>query len=382
MRWKKLHWRKWGCLLVILAQPLAAQAAGPEKIATLERALWPETINSAEAFDRASQAEILTFARLLEQTPLNNAAEIQSFTGLKNVNPESVNKWLQITRERLRENYAQACGQCELSTDWQGIMDAAFAAAVVNKTHRQWQQASEGFHRRYLYEQVRLAALFPRITSEIDTFSPSDSADGVVEITGFELSDRHFMLSYDDGPSSTRTAPLVRALEDAGVEAYFFVLGEKLAGFDASAGASNTGKSFYGSQCLASHGYQHKSHQKWAEWQTSLQDTRKAINAFRGEPSEQPVAFRPPYGQRHQELVNELAQQGEKLILWNIDSQDWNRKLSAEQVQDRVLTLMLLWRRGVILYHDIHPKAEANLPALLAFQQQAGLIWQSCNTEF
>lgn len=381
MGWKKLHWRKWGCLLAILAQPLSAQAAGPEKIATLDRALWPEAISSAEAFDRASEAEILTFARLLEQTPLNNEAETQSFTGLKNVNPESVNKWLQTARERLRENYAQACGQCELSTDWQGVMDAAFAAAVVDKKYRQWQQASEGFHRRYLYEQVRLAALFPRITSEIDTFSPSDSADDVVEITGFELSDRHFMLSYDDGPSPTRTAPLVRALEDGGVEAYFFVLGEKLMEFD-SGDADSSGQSFYGSQCLASHGYQHKSHQKWTEWQTSLQDTRKAINTFQGKPPEQPVAFRPPYGQRHQALADELSQRGEKLILWNIDSQDWNRKLSAEQVQDRVLTLMLLWRRGVILYHDIHPKAEANLPALLAFQQKSGLIWQSCNEGF
>lgn len=372
------RWKQQVYLLVVLALPAGLQAAGPEKIATLKRALWPETINSAEAFDRASQAEILTFARLLEQTPLTNEAEIKDFTGLKTVNPESVDKWLQITRKRLRENYAQACGQCALSASWSGVMDAAYRSAVVDKKYRQWQQASEGFHRRYLYEQVRLAALFPRITSEIDTFSPSESADAVVEITGFELSDRHFMLSYDDGPSPTRTAPLIRALEDAGVEAYFFVLGEKLVEFD----SGDAGKGFYGNQCLASHGYQHKSHQKWAEWQTSLMDTRKAINDFQSRPSEHPVDFRPPYGQRHQTLVNELAQRGEKLMLWNIDSQDWNRKLSTEQVQDRVLTLMLLWRRGVILYHDIHPKAEANLPALFAFQQQAGLTWQSCNKGF
>lgn len=363
--------------VLVLLLPVLAQAAGPEKIATLERALWPEPITTADAFDRASQAEILTFARLLAATPLTTEADIQTFTGLKAVNPTSVIKWQGVTRQRLQQNYAQACGNCRLSTSWSGLLEAA--KAPLPEAYLGWQQAGEGFHRRYLYEQVRLAALFPRITSEIDQFESESGAgsdaSAPTEVTGFELQDRHFLLSYDDGPSAERTPSLIRALEAADVSAYFFVLGEKLV-------AQAPSPALYRNQCLASHGYEHKSHQKWDAWLQSVDSTRRAIQEYSQSAAETPVAFRPPYGQRHQALVDVLAARQEKLVLWNIDSQDWNRKLTAQQVQDRVQTLMLLWRRGVILYHDIHPKAEANLPALLAFQQQAGLKWQSCREAF
>ena len=357
---------------MLLALAGSVQAAGPDKVATLERSLWPETISDTPAFDRASQAEILTFARLLEQTDLSSEQAIRDFTGLSRVNHPRVARWQQITRQRLLANYRAACGNCELSTDWNGLTEAAFAAALVDKSYRPWQRASEQFHRRYLYEQVRLAALFPRISSEIDTFREPVAAAAPVEITGFELPDRQFLLSYDDGPSAQRTGPLVDELQQAGISAYFFVLGEKL-----SQNPPPPGR--YRGQCLASHGYRHVSHQKMRDWATSLTDTRKAIRAYQGSTAATPVAFRPPYGQRHQGLVDDLAKRGESVVLWNIDSQDWNRRLSADQVQDRVQTLMLLWRRGIILYHDIHAKAQHNLPGLIRFQQQAGLEWRACS---
>ena len=76
------------------------------------------------------------------------------------------------------------------------------------------------------YEQVRLAALFPRITSEIQTFNQ-------YEVDGFELPDRQFLLSYDDGPAPDRlkgvkvngTEQLVKALEKADMHAQFFCPG-------------------------------------------------------------------------------------------------------------------------------------------------------------
>jgi len=65
-------------------------------------------------------------------------------------------------------------------------------------------------------------------------------------------------------------------------------------------------------------------------------------------------------------------------MLWNIDSQDWNRKLTNQQVADRVTTLMLLWRRGIILYHDIHKPALHNLPILQKLVNQSELLWLDC----
>lgn len=45
----------------------------------------------------------------------------------------------------------------------------------------------------------------------------------------------------------------------------------------------------------------------------------------------------------------------ERIVLWNIDSQDMSPGLSIQQVADRVTTLMLLWRKGIIRWHDKGP---------------------------
>ena len=60
-------------------------------------------------------------------------------------------------------------------------------------------------------------------------------------------------------------------------------------------------------------------------------------------------------------------------MLWNIDSQDWSSKINASEVSDRVITLMLLWRKGIILFHDIHPKAKEALPVITKTLNKSGL---------
>ncbi|MCD8523365.1 MAG: polysaccharide deacetylase family protein [Saccharospirillaceae bacterium] len=355
-------------LLGLIISPLTL-AAGPAKVATLERSLWPQALTSAAAFDRASAAEILTFARLLNATPLSSAEEIKAFTDVDKPEMASVELWLAKTRQRLLTNYAQACGQCAASASWATLITAS--QQPVADGYQQWASASEAFQLRYLYEQVRLAALFPRITSEIETVHDH-------EVNGFELPDRQFLLSYDDGPAPDRlqdglkvngTEQLVKALESAGMRAQFFVLGERIK-------QQKAPQDFYASQCLGSHGEVHKSHQKWQGWADSISTTRTRLHAY--QPG--PYWFRPPYGQRSEALTTALQQADEGVMLWNIDSQDWNRSLSDKDVEDRVITLMLLWRRGIILYHDIHPRALANLAALQTLQQQTGLNWRDCRS--
>jgi hypothetical protein len=66
------------------------------------------------------------------------------------------------------------------------------------------------------------------------------------------------------------------------------------------------------------------------------------------------------------------------VALWQIDSQDWSSKVSAAAAGQRVLTLMLLWRRGVLLFHDIHSKAAGALPWVLQASQGAPVRWMDC----
>lgn len=90
--------------------------------------------------------------------------------------------------------------------------------------------------------------------------------------------------------------------------------------------------------------------------------------------------FRPPYGQRRSDSAGFFKANGLQLMLWNIDSQDWSKKLDAEATTQRVQTLMLLWRRGIVLFHDVHPKAAQAVPTLIRDNQHNGVQWLDCRT--
>ncbi len=68
-----------------------------------------------------------------------------------------------------------------------------------------------------------------------------------------------------------------------------------------------------------------------------------------------------------------------KVALWNIDSQDWNAKISNSEAAQRVLTLMLLWRRGVILFHDVHEKSAVAVPWIIEQTRSSGIVWDDCH---
>lgn len=352
----------------------AALAAGPEKVASYDRHLWPETIDNPQRFDRASRQEILAMVRVIERTPLSDAQAIQTFTGLKTPNVEGVANWLTETRRRLLANYQAASRNCDAGEvcspagDWPALGRLAAKAADAPQA---WRQAAEGFHTTYLYEQVRLAALFPLITSEIARL------DGQ-ELTGFELPDRQFALSFDDGPSrNDETEQLLHWLRDSGNSAFFFTLGENLERRLGKQSAAVLGELYQG-QCLASHGYSHVSHQKLVAWQDSLEKTDRLIASVQSGGPAGGAWFRPPYGQRSLEQATYLKAHGGRVVLWNIDSLDWNAKLPSTAMQDRLTTLMLLWRRGILLFHDIHPKARTALPEIRQFMESNGLSMAGC----
>ena len=58
------------------------------------------------------------------------------------------------------------------------------------------------------------------------------------------------------------------------------------------------------------------------------------------------------------------------------------RTARADESAQRVLTLMLLWRKGVIVFHDTQDKARVALPMVLQATTQSGLGWQECREAF
>lgn len=364
--------------LSLLACMTNAQAAGPSEVASADRATWPHPLNSPAAFDRASRAEILAFGHELALSEAIDDAALAQRLKLKQIDRASIDKIRARFWQRLSANYrlaSRACAPretfCQPAADTAALRALALAFnSAPDNAYAAWRGDAARFHRIYLDEQLRLAALFPRTSSEIDTYSPD-------EVDGSELSDRQFLLTFDDGPSAAggNTDKLLRVLREHKLDATFFVLGQSLQQQVAANPKLSTAQRYAG-MCVASHGWEHQSHSRWPQWQDSVVRSAVLIKAQAG-PLYVPL-FRPPYGQRLADSGGFFREHGQRVVLWGIDSQDWNAKMTPTDMQGRLLSLMLLWRHGTILFHDIHDKARIALPWVLQHTRGAGVHWVDC----
>ncbi|MGA7437448.1 MAG: polysaccharide deacetylase family protein [Luteibacter sp.] len=358
----------------------AAHAVGPSAVAAPDRTLWPDPIDSDVAFDRASRAEILVFSHELAASEKLGDAELLETLKVKSVDHASVEAIRQGYWRRLVAGYVAASAHCTTHEPFCAtVTDEAALRRVaegfggdVDARYRAWHDDDVTFHRVYLNELLRLAALFPRISSEVSTFSTD-------ELSGNEPPDRHFLLTFDDGPTRAggSTDSTLVMLNGARVNATFFMLGGNLQARLAQTTPAAL-QSAYAGMCVGAHGWEHKSHSSMPDWQDSVM---RSIDLVRTTlPASYVPLFRPPYGQRKSDSGAFFNEHHLRVALWNIDSQDWNNKVNADQVKQRVLALMLLWRHGVILFHDIHAKAQVAVPWLLQQTHGAGVVWADCRT--
>lgn len=363
---------------LLAAAAACSQAAGPSAVAIGDRATWPAPFASADDFDLASRAELLAFGKALADTERLSDSQLQARLKVKSFDHASVDRIRARYWQRLTANYIAAsahCGNdaafCETVRDQAGFMRAARSFDTPeNSAYQAWFSQASAFHATYVNELLRLAALFPRISSEVDTYSSR-------EIDGSGLPDRTFLLTFDDGPSARdgSTDKLLQTLRASRVNGVFFTLGTQLQARLQQSDASATRDAYRG-MCVGSHGWEHRSHSTWPAWQESV---ARSIGLVRANlPDSVVPLFRPPYGQRKADSGGFFASQGLYVALWNIDSQDWNEKVSADEVKQRVMTLMLLWRHGIVLFHDIHPKAQVAVPWLQQQLGGAGVQWMDC----
>lgn len=370
--------RIWHSLILSCLLFSSVHAAGPTTVAKANQTLWEQPINTLEGFNNASRAAILLYAVELQNiSQLNNTAMKSAFK-IKSVNRASVTTWLTKEQALIIQNYQQAAKTCS-SEDWTCVPASNFDELLSHASQLKipaslsaWQRNLSQFAKIYLTEQLRLAALFPKISSEIATFNAN-------EWTGDELPDRQFLLSFDDGPSVIHgnTDATIAMLNSFGKTALFFVLGEQ---WQTRLNKSNVQAlaSLYQGQCVALHGFKHESHAKWTRWKDSIIRTKALLSTTLVNTDSFKPLFRPPYGQRKADSAAFFQQQGLQVALWNLDSQDWNAKMHSGDVLNRMLALMLIKRHGVLLFHDVHDKAKSALPALFTELGDA-VIWQNCH---
>ena len=242
-----------------------------------------------------------------------------------------------------------------------------------------WQENIAEFMGIYVAEQIHLAQVFPDTSSEIELFNDH-------EFSGDRTSDRKFFLTFDDGPTAFggNTDGVLQMLNAQKKSAVFFVMGKSFANRQRTNGAAAL-KELYQGQCVGAHGWEHLSHEKRSryavgnKWQSSVTETIALLkNSFDDTSIFLPLfssALRPAQtGERRVFSKRRLAG---RALEYGFSGFGIPR-FKAEDVINRMVILMLIKRRGVLLFHDIHPKAQKAVPAIIA-EFGSAVEWGDCH---
>lgn len=118
---------------------------------------------------------------------------------------------------------------------------------------------------------------------------------------------------------------------------------------------------------IQNHGYKHLHFNNISAEEASKQ-IKKAEEIINKTVGEKPRFFAPPYGEYNQQLLNVVAALDYELIMWSIDTIDWQRPDPATIVK-RVSNK--LHNDAIILMHPTDPTVKA-LPAMLEKIKQDG----------
>lgn len=149
--------------------------------------------------------------------------------------------------------------------------------------------------------------------------------------------------TFDDGPSERYTAKILDILHQENVPATFFVLGFRSEQFPHLVRRmTDEGHE------IGNHGFYHERIiGKPDEWVRS--DVFRADEVIRKASGVNPVFYRPPGGVIDQREISVIRKTGHPVILWTVDSQDWNTTSVKEIVKNVVSNIQ---PGAIVLFHD------------------------------
>ncbi len=157
------------------------------------------------------------------------------------------------------------------------------------------------------------------------------------DLAAEEVSSGDVYLTFDDGPTPGVTEWILDELERWDARATFFCLGRNV----------EAHPELYERIVAAGHRVGNHTHNHLKGWQTSLEDyvddVDRAARVIGGS------LFRPPYGRITPVQARALAPRY-RIVMWNIISRDYNRRLSPRTCLDNVIKHV---RPGdIVVFHD------------------------------
>lgn len=208
--------------------------------------------------------------------------------------------------------------------------------------------------KRHLAEQFE-----QRTPQSAGAVAPGLGRSGMMN--GLEFSTGTWALTFDDGPHAKFTPQALANLKANGMKASFFWLANNISRL-----RSIVAQAKEAGMTLANHSYTHANLPKLgtAGLKHEIEDST-AVDVAAGF---RPRFFRCPYGacgSQTSVVRQKIADLKMVSVTWNVDSLDWQDKNPAS-VYERVKKQMAVQKRGIILFHDIHPQSIAASKMVMA----------------
>jgi peptidoglycan-N-acetylglucosamine deacetylase len=157
---------------------------------------------------------------------------------------------------------------------------------------------------------------------------------------------RRIHLTFDDGPHPINTPRLLDDLKQFGVLATFFVKGKNL---ESPQGRMLLERIAWEGHQIGNHTYSHRHLTELTE-----QEIRNEIlktETLIGNADGGIKVFRPPFGD-HDSRVDQIVEElGYRLVLWNVDTFDWDPKCQNRWVRDSMARIVKR-KDSLVLAHD------------------------------
>ncbi|WP_288148274.1 polysaccharide deacetylase family protein, partial [uncultured Bifidobacterium sp.] len=172
-------------------------------------------------------------------------------------------------------------------------------------------------------------------------------------------------LTFDDGPNKQVTPQLLGALQQADAPATFFVQGQFVSGSNRQLLATMAAQG----NDVGSLSWRHKqlhtlSPAELGKW---FADTDEVIV---GAGVGKPTLFRPPDGAWSEAVVEAARGNGQSVILWNVDSHDWDPKTSAADIARNVLDGAS--SGAIVALHDGNERTVVAIPQIVSGLRERG----------
>lgn len=145
-------------------------------------------------------------------------------------------------------------------------------------------------------------------------------------------------LTFDDGPTEELTHWILKTLDEFGVKATFFCIGN-----NAEKYLEIVDEIRQNGHSVGIHGYEHRRG-LYKEGDAFFSDIEKSKNIIKSN------LFRPPHGNITPSQAKKLKNLGYNVVLWDVITRDYNPSLSEEKVLD--IAKKYTRNGSIVVFHD------------------------------